>query len=139
MSWTTRADLAEADAIILANEGRFDGISPALTALESFTLDDVAAIASEISGREIKRVTVSDDDWVESKVAQGVPAPMAQMLLGMFVAARRGDFAAARFDAGKFARSPPANNTRHIGRRFKTRPKLSKLRRRIFESKPVKG
>ena len=54
----------------------------------------MAAVASEISGREIKRVTVSDDEWVESKVAQGVPAPMAAMLLGMFVAARRGDFAA---------------------------------------------
>ena len=93
VSWTTRADLAEADATILADEGRFDGISPALTALEAFTLDDVAAIASEISGREIKRVTVADDEWIESKVAQGVPAPMAQMLLGMFVAARRGDFA----------------------------------------------
>ncbi len=95
VSWTTRADLAEADAILLAaEEGRLDGITPPLTALEAVTMAEVAAIASEVTGREIKRVIVSDDEWRNAKVAQGVPAPMADMLLGMFQAARRGDFAA---------------------------------------------
>lgn len=94
VSWTARADLAEADAILLAEEGRLDGVTPPLTAPEAFTMTDLAAAASELTGREIKRVTVSDDEWREAKVAQGVPAPMAEMLLGMYRAARRGDFAA---------------------------------------------
>lgn len=55
---------------------------------------DLAAIASELTGREIKRVTVCDDEWRDAKVAAGVPAHMAEMLLGMYRAARRGDFAA---------------------------------------------
>jgi NAD(P)H dehydrogenase (quinone) len=93
VSWTTRADLAEADAIVLAEEGRLDGITPSLTAPEAFTMADLAAIASELTGREIKRVTVSDDEWRSARVAQGAPAPMADMLLGMYRAARRGDFA----------------------------------------------
>ena len=93
VSWTTRADLAEADALLLAQEGRLDGITPPLTALEAFTMDDVAAIASEIAGRDIKRVTVTDREWVAAKVAQGVPAPVAEMLLGTYRSARRGDFA----------------------------------------------
>jgi uncharacterized protein YbjT (DUF2867 family) len=94
VSWTRRADLAEADAILLAHEGRLDGVTPALTAPQAFTMTDLAAIASELTGREIKRVVVSDDEWREAKVAQGVPAPMAEMLLGFYRAARRGDFAA---------------------------------------------
>ena len=94
VSWTARADLAEADAIVLAAEGRLDGVSPPLTASEAFTMADLAAIASELTGREVKRVVVSDEEWRDAKVADGVPAPMADALLGMYRAARRGDFAA---------------------------------------------
>ncbi len=94
VSWTARTDLAEADAILLAENGRLDGITPPLTAPEAFTMDDLAAIASELTGRTIKRVTVSDNTWRDATVAQGTPAPMADMLLGMYRAARRGDFAA---------------------------------------------
>ena len=93
VSWTARADLAEADAILLAEKGRLTGITPPLTAPEAFTMSDLAAIASERTGRNIKRVTISDDEWRNTKIAQGVPARMAAMLLGMYVAARRGDFA----------------------------------------------
>lgn len=95
VSWTARDDLAEADAVLLAEEGRLDGITPPLTAPEAFTMTDLAAIASELTGREIKRITLSDDEWRESKVAAGLPAQMAEMLLGMYRAARRGDFATA--------------------------------------------
>lgn len=94
VSWTTRADLAEADALILTQEGRFEGITPPLTALAAVTLDEVAAIASEVAGREIKRVTVTDDEWRQATIARGVPAPMAEMLLGTYRSSRRGDFAA---------------------------------------------
>ena len=94
VGWTVRADLAEADAVLLAEEGRLDGITPPLTAAEAFTMADLAEIASELTGREIRRVTVSDEEWRDATVAQGVPAPMADLLLGVFRAARRGDFAA---------------------------------------------
>ena len=63
VSWTARADFAEADAILLAREGRLDGITPPSTAPEAFTMADLAAIASELAGREIRRVTVSDEEW----------------------------------------------------------------------------
>lgn len=94
VSWTTRADLAEADAILLAQAGRLNGITPPLTALEAVKMADLAAIASEITGRDIRHVTVSDSEWREAKVAQGVPAPVAELLLGSYLASRRGDFAA---------------------------------------------
>ncbi|WP_369788195.1 SDR family oxidoreductase [Rouxiella sp. WC2420] len=92
VSWTARNDLAEADAIILADPGRFDGMTPPLTAPQAFTMAELANIASEMTQREIKHVTLTDTQWISEKVALGVPAPMAELLLGMFKAARLGDF-----------------------------------------------
>ncbi len=94
VSWTTRADLAEADALLLAQPGRFDGPTPPLTAAEAVTMADLAALASEITGREIKHLTVTDDQWLQDQVALGMPAPVAALLLGSFKSSRRGDFAA---------------------------------------------
>ncbi|GJG86782.1 NmrA family transcriptional regulator [Gemmatimonadetes bacterium T265] len=103
VAWTARADLAEADAVLLAAEGRpggaleggaLDGVTPPLTAAEAVTLAELAAVASELTGREVRRVVVSDAEWKDAAVARGVPAPMAEMLLGTWRAARRGDFAA---------------------------------------------
>jgi uncharacterized protein YbjT (DUF2867 family) len=94
VSWTSHADLAEADAILLADEGHFDGITPPLTALETFDMADLAAIASDLTGREIKRITVPDDAWRETMISHGTAAPVADLLVGLFRAARRGEFAA---------------------------------------------
>ncbi|MFI9409047.1 NmrA family NAD(P)-binding protein [Nocardia gamkensis] len=93
VSWTAHADLAEAAAIILADEGRFDGPTPPLTAPEALDLADIAAILTEQSGRTIRRVVAEDSEWAASLVAHGVPEERAAMLLGMFRAARRGEFA----------------------------------------------
>ena len=107
VSWTVRADLAEADAAVLGTGGRFDGVTPPLTAAEAVTMSDLAALASELTGREIKRVTVSDREWRDAKIAAGVPEPMAEMLLGTWRAARRGDFAAVDPALGVLLGRPP--------------------------------
>ncbi|WP_182906168.1 NAD(P)H-binding protein [Microbispora sp. H13382] len=93
VSWTAHADLAEAAAVALTEEGRLDGITPPLTGSESLDLADVAAIASDLTGREITRVTVPDDEWVAGMVSRGVPEQQARFLLGMFEAGRQGEFA----------------------------------------------
>ncbi|WP_035567623.1 NAD(P)H-binding protein [Hymenobacter sp. IS2118] len=94
VSWTTRADLAEADALILTQPGRFEGITPPLTAATAVTMADLAALASEVTGRDIRHETVTDDEWRQATIARGVPAPVAELLLGTFRSSRRGDFAA---------------------------------------------
>lgn len=93
VNWTARADLAEADAAILANAGRWDGVTPPLTATQPLTMAEIAAVASDVAGRPVRHVTVSDEAWREAKVAAGMPALYAEMLLGTFRAARRGDLA----------------------------------------------
>ncbi|MCW2858595.1 MAG: nucleotide-diphosphate-sugar epimerase/NmrA family protein [Actinoallomurus sp.] len=93
VSWTTHTDLAEAAAIILTDEGRFDGATPPLTAPDALDLKDIAGILTEVTGRAIHRVVADDDEWTAGLIGHGVPAGQANMLLGMFHASRRGEFA----------------------------------------------
>lgn len=88
VSWTTHVDLAEAAAIVLAEPGRFDGPTPALTAGAAFDLADVADLLS------VKRVVVTDEEHRAALEAAGVPPQRADILVGMFQASRRGAFAA---------------------------------------------
>ncbi|EQB17166.1 SDR family oxidoreductase [Sphingobium lactosutens] len=94
VSWTSRDDLAEADAAILAEMGKWDGITPPLTASRAVTMAEIATLASEVMGREVRHVTVPDAEWSKAKIAAGMPAIYTEMLLGTFRASRRGDFAA---------------------------------------------
>jgi NAD(P)H dehydrogenase (quinone) len=94
VSWTTHADLAQAAAVILANPGRFDGPTPPLTAPDALDLEEVANILTKLTGRTIRRTVADDDEWAAALVAHGVPEAQAAMMLGMFRAARRGEFAA---------------------------------------------
>ncbi|MFF6986141.1 NAD(P)H-binding protein [Streptomyces sp. NPDC010273] len=93
VSWTAHGDLAEAAAIVLAEEGRFDGVTPSLTGGEALDLADVAALASAVTGRTIKRVTVSDEEYRAGLVSHGVPEEQAELLVGLFRASRAGEFA----------------------------------------------
>ena len=90
--WTARDDLAQADAALLAGETTFDGATPPLTASRAWTMAEIAELASQITGREIRHIVVSDAEWKAAKVAAGVPEHYAEMLLGTFRASRRGDF-----------------------------------------------
>lgn len=78
--WTAHADLAEAAAIALAKEG-LDGLTPPLTASEAVDLEGIAAIASELTGRPVRRVVVPDAEFRAGLAARGVPEAMADMFL----------------------------------------------------------
>ncbi|MFE3683981.1 NAD(P)H-binding protein [Streptomyces sp. NPDC059095] len=93
VAWTAHADLAEATAAILSDEGRFDGPTPPLTAGQALTFDDVAAITTEITGRPVTRTTSPGEQFRAQLTAQGVPAETADQLLGIFAAAEAGEFA----------------------------------------------
>ena len=94
VSWTAHADLAEAAAIALTERRRLDGLTAPLTAMEALDLAGLAALASELTGRPITRVTVSDEDYRAGMVAHGVPEAQADMLVGLFAASRQDEFAA---------------------------------------------
>ncbi len=93
VSWTAHADLAEVDAIALTTPDALAGLSPALTAPDLLDLAGVVEVLSDVAGRTVRRVVVADEEWKASAVASGLPAPAADFTLGMFRAARRGEFA----------------------------------------------
>ena len=93
VSWTARADLAEAAVAALTEPGLFDGTSPPLTSSETLDFADIARLSSEILGRDVLRETVSDDDYRASLIAHGLPEKMAAMFLTLYTAARAREFA----------------------------------------------
>jgi NAD(P)H dehydrogenase (quinone) len=107
VSWTAHDDLAEAAAIVLSGAATFDGPTPPLTAPDALDLADVAALLSELTGRTVRRVVADDDEWAASLMGRGVPADRAEMLLGMFRASRRGEFAATDPTLEKLIGRPP--------------------------------
>nr|WP_236999338.1 NAD(P)H-binding protein [Gordonia liuliyuniae] len=91
-SWVDRRDVAEAAAAIITGESPVDG--PIDLVLPSpVTLADFASTASEISGFDVERVVVDDDEWVAREIADGTPEPVARFTLSMFQATRSGHFA----------------------------------------------
>ena len=93
VSWTARADLAEAAMAALMQPNLFDGISPPLTGSQTLDFADVAKIASEILGRDVVRETVSDEAFRAALISHGVPEGMADGLGSLFKAARAREFA----------------------------------------------
>ncbi|MFH8984256.1 NAD(P)H-binding protein [Streptomyces varsoviensis] len=92
--YTDRADIAEATAIILAGTRSYDGPVD-LTAPTAVTFDDFAEIASDLTGRTIKRTVVDDDQWVAAQLANGWPEQLARLMFTWYQAARAGYFAEA--------------------------------------------
>ena len=92
VSWTAREDEAEAAAVVLASDGKYDG-PVTLTATTAPTFGDLAEIASEVTGRPLELRVVGADAWLAAQVAAGQPEPMARFLLGMYSAAEQGFFA----------------------------------------------
>ena len=92
VSWTAREDAAEAAAVILTSNGAYDGPTT-LTASAAPTFQEIAAIASELTGRTIECVAVAESEWLAAQADHGTPEVMAQLLLGFYRAAQQGSFA----------------------------------------------
>ncbi|GLZ50562.1 NAD(P)H-binding protein [Actinomycetospora sp. NBRC 106378] len=94
VAWTTREDLAAATARLLV-DGAPDGPTAPLTGPEAVDFSQVAAALGELTARTIRRVVVEPAEYREVLVGRGVPDHAADLLLGFFPAAARGDFAPA--------------------------------------------
>ena len=65
VSWTAHADLAEAAAVILADEGRFDGADAAADRAATRSTSRPSPASSPSSpAAPIRRVVADDDEWV---------------------------------------------------------------------------
>lgn len=106
-AWTAHADLAEAAAIVLAEDGRFEGPTPPLTATAALDFADLAAVATELTGRGVQRRSETDDELRERIAARGAPPAVAEIALGYFLAARAGEFASVDGTLAALLGRPP--------------------------------
>jgi NAD(P)H dehydrogenase (quinone) len=96
VSWTAREDAAEAAAVILASDGASDGAYDGpitLTASAAPTFEEIAAIASELTGRTVRCEPMETDEWLAAQIAHGTQEFMARFLLGFYQAAEQNYFA----------------------------------------------
>jgi NAD(P)H dehydrogenase (quinone) len=107
VAWTAHADLADAAVIALIDEGRLEGLTPSLTGPQALDLAAIAAIASELIGRKITRVTESNKEYCAGLISRGVPESRADMLVGLFAASRNGEFAAVDPTLQRLLGRPP--------------------------------
>lgn len=106
VAWTSHSNLAEATAAIIS-EQKYDGLTPNLTASEAIDMDGIAAIASEIIGQPLRRIVMSDEEYLNHLISQGQPEDRANMLMGMFHASRNGEFAKASTALANLIGRPP--------------------------------
>lgn len=113
VSWTVRADLAEAAVAALTQAGSqtclFDGISPPLTSSQALDFAEIAKIASEILGRDAVRETVSDEQYRTVLISHGLPEVMADGLGSLYKASRAGEFAAVDPTLERLLGRPPVS------------------------------
>jgi len=82
-------DLAEATARVLASDGH-RGQLYTLTASDSIDWADLAGLAAAISGKPVEYQPVADDEFSAAAVAQGFPASLVAILVGVYQAFRAG-------------------------------------------------
>ena len=92
VAWTAHADLAAAAAVIVAEEGRFEGPTPPLTGAEALDLDDIARLLSDLHRRPVERRVIADDELADRMTNGGAPAGAIATTLAIYRAAHQGEF-----------------------------------------------
>jgi NAD(P)H dehydrogenase (quinone) len=81
VSAAPRADYAAAAAVVLADPDPHIGHVYELAGDESFTLDDLAATITEVTGTSVVYADMTPTDHEAALVGAGVPAPMAAVFV----------------------------------------------------------
>jgi NAD(P)H dehydrogenase (quinone) len=94
-SSAARADYAEADAVVLTSEGHAGKVYE-LAGDESYTMTELAAVLSEVSGKPVKYMNLPAGEYEAALVKAGLPGFVAQLYAGFHVSTEKGDL----FDDG---------------------------------------
>jgi NAD(P)H dehydrogenase (quinone) len=106
-SYVARADCAAAAAVVLAGDGHANTAYD-ITGPEALTGADLAAIASELSGKPVEPVSVDDAAYVGILVEHaGLPEAVAEFLASFGRAAREGQFGTVSSDFEDLTGTPP--------------------------------
>jgi len=90
ISYCARDDMAAAIAAGLASDAK-ESTTYTLTGPKAYTVAEVAALVTEVTGKPIEVVQLSDDALTEGMKANGLPEPIAKLLVSFDAATRAGD------------------------------------------------
>jgi len=107
VSWTAHSDLAEATGILMSEEGPAECVTLDLTASEALDMNGIAATLSELAGRTVRRVVIPDAVYRAGMVARGLPEARADMMVGLFLASRLGQFSRVDPTLARLLGRPP--------------------------------
>ena len=106
-------DLAEATASVLRQAGH-EGVTYELTGPDPVSWDDLAALASSISGKNVRYQPVEDRAYREHVTALGVPEAAIGMLLDYYAAVRSGWASSPTSDLAQLLHRAPASTIEAI-------------------------
>jgi NAD(P)H dehydrogenase (quinone) len=90
-SFAARQDIAAAEAAILTGSGHENKVYE-LSGSQSFSFQDIADILSELSGKDIRYLTPSPEEFTAELTKGGVPAEAVQGVAGICTAIAQGEF-----------------------------------------------
>jgi NAD(P)H dehydrogenase (quinone) len=105
-AFTLRSDMTEAAANVLAGSGH-DDKTYELATEDNNSLGDVAALLSELSGKQIPYINPTAEVFKDALVKASVPADMIGMSAGFAEAIRIGEFTSTKTDLEKLLGHKP--------------------------------
>lgn len=105
-AYVSREDCARAAAAVLLTDGHEREVYD-ITGPEALTQADVAAIASELTGRPIEVVLQDDAEYAVDLEAAGLPAPAVELIVSFGEAVRRGFLSKVTSDVQALTGQPP--------------------------------
>lgn len=92
-AYALRTDFAEAGALILTDQtDKFHNKTLELAGSQAISWEEIAAIISEITGKSIKYVSPTKDEFVNTLAKTGVPAEVIGLLAGFGGGMQEGEF-----------------------------------------------
>lgn len=101
----TRQDLAEAVAAVVSTDGH-QGSTYELSGDTAWSYDELAAVLSDLLGRDVVHQPLSPEDHLQTLIGAGVPEPMAQMAVGVDAGIAAGSFAYTNGDLARLLGRP---------------------------------
>ncbi|MGW4594263.1 SDR family oxidoreductase [Streptomyces sp. NPDC004457] len=106
ISAASRADYAEAAAVVLTTEGHTGAVYE-LGGDESFTLPELAAAISAAAGKQVTYADLPETDFAQALAAAGLPAELAEVLADADRGMNRGEMYTDSGDLRRLIGRPP--------------------------------
>lgn len=119
--FASRTDMAEAAANIAAGQGH-ENQSYHTVNSHSYSFYEIAAILSEITGKEVKYFCPSSEEFSKSLVAEGVPENVIKGILGWAGGIRQGYFESKTSDLERLLGRKPVDLKSILAKVYSSKP-----------------